>query len=235
MSIGRFLKGKLFRQTLFVGALLSIHPPLCARQHRITVMLNPAGDTQHAGRTIEGTFERGIALQFCEQLKKNLETRHSGIRVVLTRIPGETIEWLQNASFSNRLGADLYLSVHFFEKKLGRPTLNIYYFSQNPLTDDWRTEQTPFSFVPYGKAYLKNLPLTKKIAEAMQTVLQTEHSRNFDTCPPLGLPFSPLIGVTAPAIGIEASLRTSHDWNIFIAPMLDALSAALKLKQLCKE
>ena len=70
-----------------------------------------------AGRIVNDSFERGLTLQFAQELKKELELNFNNIRVVLTRIPGETLESLQNANFANRLNVDFYLSIHFYSEK----------------------------------------------------------------------------------------------------------------------
>ena len=66
-------------------------------------MLDPAGDAQNPGRTIDDNFERGITLQFAEKLKEMLQEKFPTIRVVLSRTPGESLQPLQNANFANRL------------------------------------------------------------------------------------------------------------------------------------
>src|SRR5579859_5868722 len=69
-----------------------------------SIMLDPAGDAQITGRIIDDSYERGITLQLCEDIKKQLEADHpKNTRIVLTRFPGETIDPLQNANFANRL------------------------------------------------------------------------------------------------------------------------------------
>ncbi len=195
---------------------------------KITVMVNPGGDAQNAGREFaEGMLERGITLQCCEYIKKALEATYSGIRIILTRIPGEVIQPLQNASFANRLGADLYLSIHFFEKKQGRPQLHLYHYCLNSTTDTWNKTFDQLNFVPYSQAYIENLSLTKQITTTMAHHLQKEHAHHFDTHHPLGIPFAPLIGIKAPAIGLEMSLKKSDDWHTFATALIDSVGTAL--------
>lgn len=195
---------------------------------KITIMLNPAGDAQYAGRTIDGTFERGITLQCVERLKQELESRYSKVRVILTRVPGETIQHLQNASFANRLDVDLYISINFFPKKTGNPFLYLYYFCLNSVTDSWNIGNNNLTFTPYNKAHIAQLPLTKKIATTMFESFSKPCKNSFTPHPPLGMPFAPLIGIKAPAIGIEMSLQHSHDWPLFIPILTDSIGTALE-------
>ena len=67
-----------------------------------SIMLDPAGDAQTTGRIIDDNYERGVTLQLCEDIKKQLEAEQpKNTRIVLTRFPGETIDPLQNANFAN--------------------------------------------------------------------------------------------------------------------------------------
>lgn len=214
--------------TLKITCLMFFLFPLQAK--RITIMLNPAGDAQYAGRTIDGNFERGITLQCCEQLKKILEYELNNTRIVLTRVPGETITHLQNASFSNRLQSDLFVSIHFFEKKTGRPELHLYYFSQNNPTESWSSPD-PLQFIPYHKVYLLNLTTTKQISDSIYSLLQQDYKQDFTSHQPQGLPFAPLLGVAAPAVGIEMSLKKSDDWKLFIPGLKDSIKTVIKKLQ----
>ena len=75
-------------------------------QQRI-VVLDPAGDAKRTGRRIGDSFERGLTLQCAEKIKEIIEARSSHIKVVITRMPGDNVYDLQNASLSNRIHADL--------------------------------------------------------------------------------------------------------------------------------
>ncbi len=189
-----------------------------------SIMLDPAGDTKNTGRIIEDSFERGITLQFAEQLKKLLEERHLGIRVVLTRFPGETIEPLQNANFANRLDIDLYVSIHFYQERGSRPTLYMYHFLYNPITDFWAKPKA-LSFYPYDQAHLSNLTQTVLWGERIKNSLKSDEFKQlFDVKGLYGLPFGPLIGIKAPAIAFEAGLKNKTFWKIYLEPLAQAIN-----------
>ena len=40
-------------------------------------MINPAGDAKDAGRTLNDSFERGITLQFAQELKSAIESNYN--------------------------------------------------------------------------------------------------------------------------------------------------------------
>lgn len=200
-----------------------------APQKVFTIMLDPAGDAQNPGRQLEDSFERGITLQYAEKIKQVLESTNSRIRVVLTRFPGETVQPLQNASFANRLAVDLYLSIHFYHEHETKPRLYLYTFSYN---DDFVQPKAMLSFYSYDKAHLINSATTNKWSSLIAQALETEsHKGQFDYKGQYKIPFKPLIGITAPAIALEAGLKNKDDWNAFISPLADALLALVKESQ----
>ena len=77
-------------------------------------MINPFGDAQYAGRIVDDSFERGLTLQFAEELQRKI-SKILPVRVVLSRFAGETLENLQVANFSNRLQVDFFISIHFYK------------------------------------------------------------------------------------------------------------------------
>ena len=189
-----------------------------------SIMLDPAGDAKHTGRQIEDSLERGITLQCAQQLKKQLESLYPGIRVILTRFPGETIYPLQNANFSNRLDVDLYLSIHFYPETKTKPDLFLYYFSRG---DEFVTKASDLMFCPYDCAHRINGPTTRSCAQQMATVFST-HEKLFDFHGPFGLPFKPLVGVKAPAIAIEIGVKEITDWRRYIEPIAQSLEPIVK-------
>jgi N-acetylmuramoyl-L-alanine amidase len=175
----------------------------------ITLMINPAGDAQHAGRVVGDCYERGLTLQFAEKLQKIIQ-QNSPIRVVLSRFAGEVIEPLQVANFSNKLQADMFVSFHFY-KTAKNPVINIYYYSkggfENQLTDG-------LFLCPLDDAYLFNLPKSQKLADDFYSYCKKFNFGSLEK--PIGLPFAPLKGVVAPAIAVEIGLNKSDDWLNYI-------------------
>jgi len=194
-----------------------------------TIVLNPAGDAQYTGRVIDGTFERGITLQFVEYLQRTLEHHSSSIRVVITRTPRESLDRLEKASFANRLKADLYISIHFFQKKDHLPTCNLYYFCKNKLTDSWQTSQPKLNFLPYNCSHLKHFPFTKSLAKKSAEFMQEKYSNVFETHNPLGIPFAPLLGVQSPALAFEVSLNHKNEWKTLVTPFVATIEHMITL------
>lgn len=197
--------------------------PLGAQDHTFTIMIDPAGDAKHTGRLIQDTLERGISLQCAEQLKAKLVQKFPAIRVVLTRVPGETIQHLQNASFSNRLGVDLYLSLYFYQEEESPSHITLYFYVQDPIADFWHKSQ-PLAFYNVEQAHLMSIHLTKAWGEIFLDVFNTTSYSKFFQCRGLlGVPFTPLIGIKAPALAVEVGLKNKQDWQHIIDPIVIAI------------
>ena len=199
----------------------------CHSQPTFTIMLDPAGDVSQPGRVIDDTYERGLTLQFCHQLKKELEIENNSIRVVLSRFPGEIIEPLQNASFANRLGVDLFVSIHFYKLSHGIniPNICLYYLLYHPITDFWQNSLTnQFDFIPYDEAYKISILNSEKAVETVENILKKYFTSNSNSVYSFGCPFKPLLGVKAPAMGIEIGLVNKNNWHDYVNPIANSLS-----------
>ena len=184
-----------------------------------TIMIDPSGDTKHTGRVIQDTFERGITMQCAELLKKELNIHLPHVRVVLTRVPGETIQPLQNASFANRLPADFYLSISFYAQTDIPSHVAIYQYLATQ-TDYWH-KYMPLCFYHVSQAYLINIGLTTQLGKKLLKIFQNKTINPFFM--PQGLfaiPYKPLIGIKAPAIAIEAGINQKDDYKNLIKPLV---------------
>lgn len=190
----------------------------------ITIMLDPAGDAKHTGRTLDDGFERGISLQCAEQLKTMLEQQF-GVRVVLTRFPGETLEPLQNANFANRLNVDLYISISCYQETAVKPTLYLYYFCN----DEFAAPQNELGFYPFDKAHLANQQKTKSYLALAHDILNQEPiTKKISIAGPFGIPFKPLLGIKSPAFSLELGLKTKDDIKNYVPLLTDCISAIIQ-------
>ena len=177
-------------------------------------MLSPAGDAQNPGRALFDSFERGVARQLAEALKKRLENELN-IRVVLTHEAGESVTQEQKATFANRLKVDLYLALSVIPGD--RLTLSsLYYKTANmPLQPS-----SKLSLYPSTQAYLFNAQKTSNWASlfSKQSVTSLLYNRA------LGAPIKSLEGILAPAFDVEMTITALGDVYSYLEP----LSAALK-------
>ncbi|HEX4069105.1 MAG TPA: hypothetical protein VHX42_03330, partial [Candidatus Babeliales bacterium] len=93
------------------------------------VVLDPAGDVKQVGRRIGDSFERGLTLQCAEKIKEIIEERAPHIKVIITRMPGDTVYDLQNATLANRLQTHLFVNLNFYYTQETKPTMYMYQFS----------------------------------------------------------------------------------------------------------
>ena len=198
---------------------------------KLTLMLDPAGDAQSPGRIIDTCFERGLTLQCCQQLKQRIEQKMSNIRVVLTRFPGERLDPLQNAAFTNRLGADLCISIHLYPSKHIQPYNFIYYFLYHPETDFWMNTHSQLQLLGYDQAHVPYVHQSRYIAHMITQSLQEQLSSHLAIGPIIGIPFRPLIGMHVPAIAIEAGLREEHDWQAYLDYWANSICKILQIYQ----
>ena len=195
---------------------------------RPLILLNPAGDATRPGRRMVEGYERGLTLQFAEKLQSALADRF-GIRPLLTRNAGEEVVDLQNASFANRLNADLYLSVHCHRSAEIKPTLSLYYLMYNQLIDDAAPLAQDYAFIPLNQAHYRKIKHARSLATQMSYTLRSEpHARLLDCRGAYGIPFKPLKGILAPGIGIELGLCREDQWASLIEPILDSLVSVIE-------
>ena len=203
-------------------------PTPLIQTHRFTLMIDPAGDGRDTGREIDGSFERDISLQCALELKKTLEMKVSGIRVILTRFAGETVEPLANAAFANRINPNLYMTIHFYEAKDKNPAVHLYSVVYNPGTDFWGKKADELALLPFDQAYKLSIKKTDALIKLLYDHLKKDSRRHAITVkPPLGLPFKPLMGISAPAVGIETGLKKKNDWQQCVPPLAESIEAII--------
>ena len=211
--------------SVIFSVLFFVSTTLCEKP--FTIMLDPFGDAANSGRMIEDTLERGITLQCAEELRDTLYKKYNGIRVVITRTPGETIPELQNASFANRLDVDIYISLLFYQEYQTKPHIGIYYYVVNPSIDTHHQDNLSIIY-PYSQAYLPNLMFTQTFAKHVGSIFKNKKQQHYFTLLGVyGLPLQPLLGIQPPAILIEAGLLKIDDWQKLIEPLVASLEGII--------
>lgn len=206
---------------LFISVFTAFYPVKAFFYNKpFTIMINPAGEAKTAGRMLNDSFERGITLQFAQELKNRLETNRN-IKVIMTRAPGETLEPLQSANFSNRLNSNLYLSVHFYKESEPISQLFLYNYVSDPV---YVQSSLRLYFYNFDDAYLINISKTLKYGNKIKHAFQDVNYKNaFNFKGFFSIPFKPLVGVISPALAIEIGLKDSKDWVNFVDPIVKAL------------
>jgi N-acetylmuramoyl-L-alanine amidase len=191
-----------------------------------SIMLDPAGDAMHPGRKLPDSFEHGITMSYAQELKKNLEQTYSDIRVIITRSADEVMQPLQTANFANRLAVDLVISLHCYQEQGTKPQISMYLFSYG---QDYLRAPHDLALCRYDQAYLCSHIKTTEWANALyQQLNQENYKRFFEAHKPCKLPFKPLIGIKAPAFGLEISIKNRDDWQTFVQPVAAALKPIIE-------
>jgi len=212
--------------TILILSILIFSPlSLLGQEQRPTlVMIDPAGHAKNVGRRLVESYERGETFKFAEKLKDALSEKY-GVRSVLTRYLGEEIIELQNASFANRLQVDFYLSLHIYREETVKPKIFIYHLIYDPMVDWARRTIDNLLFMPIHQAHFKGIHKTKFFCSQIKSFLSlADCQKKFDFYGPYGIPFKPLVGVCAPAIGIEVGINEEDKWKNLIEPLVESLS-----------
>ena len=186
------------------------------------IMINPAGDAKNVGRRLNEGFERTEAYKWAEKIQHEVQDRF-GIKVVLTRAPGDEIVPLQNASFANRLNTDLFLSLHLYKDDSDKPKIYVYQHGYNKLVDFARRSYgDQLKFAPIFQAHQQNIFKTRDYINVFKnTLTKSEYQQSFDFFEPKFLPLKPLAGITAPSIAIEIGINGDNKWNLFEEPLVE--------------
>lgn len=199
--------------------VIPFHESPCHQQ--VIVIIDPAGDVKRPGRQIGDSFERGLTLQCAEKIKEMVELKAPHINVIITRMPGDSVYDLQNASLSNRLNADLFINLNFYYCQETKPTLFLYQFSYG---NDF--VQLPQELIcnTYDQAYRINKIKTDEIVTQFKQILSGQKYQPLFMVPGLyQIPLKPLIGVIAPSISIEVGLKNKDMWLSYCKPIAQSI------------
>lgn len=193
--------------------------------HQRVVVLDPAGDAKRTGRRIGDSFERGLTLQCVEQIKDIIARDAPHIKVVITRMPGDSVYDLQNASLSNRINADLFLNLNFYHTQETKPTIFLYQFSYG---NDFASYQQGLALDSYDQAYRVNKEVTDVMCQAFKKELsQQKYHSLCSVAGPYKLPIKPLIGIVSPSIAVELGLKGKELWHYYSEPLARAIIAVV--------
>jgi N-acetylmuramoyl-L-alanine amidase len=139
-----------------------------------TIVIDPGhGGKDPGARGIRKTEEKDITLKVGLQLRELL-SKQSGVRVLMTRDRDVFIELEDRAKFANSNEADLFVSIHVNSHPLRAVKgIEIYHFGeakdQRALEVAARENGTPISNTGVGWEYLvADLLTTKKIEESLE-------------------------------------------------------------------
>ena len=221
------------KRFFFIILFIAIPATYTMRHHvhkkEFVLILDPAGDAKKTGRAIGDSFERGLTLQYAEKIKDLIERQLPHVKIIITRLPGDIVYDLQNASLANRINADLFISINFYLSADTKPTLFLYQFSYG---NDFAPHQSGLSLNTYDQAYKTNKVATDEMLKLFTKHLMRNNYKNiFTLSGPHSLPVKPLIGITTPSIAIEAGLKNKESWHMFIDPLVTAIVSAIEQQE----
>lgn len=190
-----------------------------------TLILEAGGDALHQGRTIGTHFENAINFTVAKYIKESLDARHMHARIFINRMPTEVIAPLQNAQFANKLNTDLYISINCYQHTKDKPHITLYQFSYN---DPIVLKKDSIGFHTVDKVYLFNQPQTMHWATEFKKMLTEQNQIEISGVHVL--PYRPLIGIEASAIGIEIGISSDTQLPLIIETISTALEQFIKRK-----
>jgi len=206
----------------YIDAQPDFTPKKIPHKASFTLVLDTA--TQRTkGRTIDDAFERALATQTAHLLKKNL-TEVLPITIYIPRITQE-LEPFQHTTYTNKLGTNLVISLHFYHQNTPLPHCAIYYYMHNATIDFWQQRKSPLMLELYSNAYRQSI--NESFAYATQVYNQLLPTTNMLTCTVLGIPYKPLKGITKPAIALEIGIKESADIQKVVPLIAQAIIATL--------
>jgi hypothetical protein len=170
-------------------------------------------DPSTASRQLADSFTKGLTLQFAEQIKQQLEAEYD-IDVVITRAVGLHTSHENHAQLSNRLNANLYLHISFFQETSVKLQWLIYYHC----VGNEYGMQRDTAFCTNQSAHTQMHTHSIKRAHTMHTTLQKLYPI-FSYMPPVGMPCTLLSGIVAPALMLDIGLHAADDWHACIEPL----------------
>jgi N-acetylmuramoyl-L-alanine amidase len=214
--------------------------------HKIALDAGHGGDS-HGTRTPLGLLEKDITLDIARRLRQLLEAQH-GFEVVMTRDDDGAVSLADRAATANRLGADVFLSVHvnWIEDRAARG-VETYYLgpTDDPFLNRLAASENRDS--GYSMADMRQLldgiyagvrqDKSRQLAEMVQTALFRSLGRvnpKIDNRGVKSAPFIVLLSTRMPAILAEVScLSNAEEARLLARPLYrqyiaEALASGLR-------
>lgn len=200
--------------------LPSLHVPQTRDDDGIRLVVVDAG---HGGRDPgavgpSGVLEKDVTLRLAKVLAEALR-RDMGVKVLMTRTDDRYLKLRERTEYANRVGADLFISLHANASPRGKAYGIETYFlnlSKNNQAAEVAARENGTSLQEVGnlEAILFDLMANAKINESSRLAAEVQQSMvaglrpHFNDIKDLGVkqgPFHVLLGATMPSVLIEAA------------------------------
>ncbi len=209
---------KLFISLLFLTITL---PILAPQAPETVIVLAPFADPKNPGRTINDSFERGIALQFAEQLSIELMAHIPNAHVVIIT-PEENHTQLQAASYANRLQPTLVCALSFYQENSPQPQISLYRYVHE---SDLPLQRTELALYPADQAHRLYSTESKEIIQKLYAIIDAKTGMSCQK--PHALPLKSLMGIAAPACSVEMGVPKEYAWQTLVEPLATGIAHAL--------
>lgn len=187
-----------------------------------TLIIEASGDAINPGRTIGNSFENAISFNIAQHIKQ-ISDSTTAAKIYLNRTPTEIITPLANAQFANKLNADLYLSIHCYHHTHAQPRITLYQYSYHEPTI---FKKGSLGFIPADKVNGINESQTHKWANELKMCLAGHAEVVVHGV--YKMPFKPLMGIEASAIGIEIGMASEQDIPLITALLSDCIELCIR-------
>lgn len=202
-----------------------LHVPQSGKQDGIKLIVIDAG---HGGRDPGAIgpnriMEKQVTLEMAKRLAERLR-KELGVKVLLTRSDDRFIELRERTAYANRVGADLFISMHANASPNNRAYGLETYFLNLAKNDQAaevaaRENGTSLEEVSNLEAILFDLMANAKINESSRLAAEVQQALvaglrpHYSRIKDLGVrqgPFHVLLGATMPSVLVEAAFISNH-------------------------
>lgn len=191
-------------------------------------MLQPAGNARHPGRSIHGSFERGLSIQLAEQLKELLEQKDPSIEVIIPRFAGQTTEPLEHANIANRLSVDAYIAILLYEQEESNAQLALYTYASDPSDALKITHKKNLQFIPYDQAHIMHHTISYRMADVLLTSFKANPLFTVMGNTVHALPLKNLMGIVPPHMALELSIQSPKKMKQYAHALADSLLSMIQ-------
>jgi hypothetical protein len=190
-----------------------------------TIILDPAGDSSTPGRQLYESYERAQTYDCAQELKKILELSFN-FRVIITRVPGQTLEPFQAITLANQQG-NFLVRLHFFKDTHEQPQLFGYRLFFDPVFDAAPHTLDPQSFIHIHQAHFIASTTTTFLCNKIKHELTIDvNQKLFDFYGVYGIPVKPLVGCSIPAMLFDIGINNDTAWQQLVSPLAQAIASS---------
>lgn len=195
----------------------------------VTIILDPAGQIDGQARLIDGVPERIITYQFAQELKRILESNNQYLRIIILKDTAKNAAPYERVSAANSTNSNLYIHIQAFSTPQRPYPVYVYHMLYN-VTDTWSSREKSLSFMPIDNSHKQSIKNTIIYGKSLCAGLIDIQKDNDIRCIGLfGIPFRPLMGITAPALAIEMGFSHKDDYQKLVEPIAKSLEEIISI------